>query len=379
VDARGTEIERGFMQRRWLTLLAGVSLVAAALIEPVSGDLWVQDSVGKGASFSESVLDMDLQIARWELEASKSAADERLVARLRGRSASGRLRGDFSVAGDSAARLANASSVFRRKPADSPSSLLVAYDVVRDPGSAGRSPLSVSAAGERRSFDSGAPGVEETASVNLALALFPWLESAKTSTPWSAKVEYGFQHIRQLMARGTTQSAEAEAGSKGSLSASIHTFGAHWSQQWLTVDYRLNVVADDDLDPLLGRPDAALTAQRLTAKLQPGRGFGVRAGLERGRPRQGDTNARRETLGLDWQLTPGVGLAIGCERAEAAGGGSSRHGCTLQGDLARSVELFGSGPLRLFARPSYGHRKSDGSLDVAANEWGIAAGLGFRF
>src|SRR2546427_5198660 len=134
----GTEIERGFMQRRWVALLAGVSLVAAALIEPVSGDLWVQDSIGNEA-FAESVLDMDLQIARWELEASKSAADERLVARLRGRSASGRLRGDFSVAGDSAARLANASSVFRRKPADSPSSLLVAYDVVRDPGSAGRS------------------------------------------------------------------------------------------------------------------------------------------------------------------------------------------------------------------------------------------------
>ena len=364
-------IFRGHLQHRFSALVA-CALVVAAFIPPVRSGLWLEDSLGHGAAFDKPLVDADWPIARVQLDAIKTPANDDLLARLRTRAMSGRLRGDFSVARDSVSPPPGLGRAFRRERGGTPSRFSLAYDVIT-PQVAPATMATVTAAHDRRPLPSHV-GVRETASVNLMLALFPWLESGGHTGGWSSKIGYGFQQIRQLMEHGTTPAGEP---SRGELSATIHSLGAEWSERWMTVAYRLNVPASDALDPRVRRPDDAVTAQRLTAQLQPRPGFDLRGGLERSRPRGRDVASRRATLGIDWMLTPFAGLAVGCDLATLDGPG--KRGCTVLGEVERELRLFGKEPLHVFAQPSFGHRREDGGLDVASNEWGLSGGIGFRF
>jgi hypothetical protein len=324
-----------------------------------------------GDVFYQYAVPLDPSIASVRVETDKTRDRPALALRLHGRSSSGNLRGDFSIArgvvASSAAEALNASR-------EMPSSLDLAYDVLRDQEAGEHNRVTVTVQGHRQ--EKTIRDIEGSAAVNLVLALFPSLESGPQSSPWSAKVGVGLQRLRQLIAQGTG----SEGGNgRREISTTLHTVGAQWSQQWLTVDYRLAFGGQDTVGG--GRPDPS-TLQTLLASLQPDPRFTLRGGVASGRLGPG-RDARYASLGFDWQVRPGLTLSSGCDVELGSGPvKSTKHGCAISGGLTKALEFLGPvrAPIDLYALPSFGTtRFRSGGTDLASNDWRLDAGFSIRF
>ena len=302
------------------------------------------------------------------METGRGRERSDVALRLRGGNASGRLRGDFSIARGAVESAADALD----KRRDSPSSIDLAYDVLRDQQVGEETRVNVIVGGNRK--EKIVKDIEGSAAVNLVLAIFPGLHSSAQPSAWSAKVGVGLARIRQLMAQGTGPEGKRE------VSTSLHTVGAQWSQQWLTLDYRFaftGVERDGER-----RPDPS-TLQTLLASFEPDPRFTLRGAVAGGQTGPRDRAARYANLGAELRLHPSVTVSSGCDVELGSGAENrSKHGCGIAGGLARSLDHLG--PLRLpidlWAQPSYSaSRYRSQSTDLASNYWSVDVGFSLRF
>jgi hypothetical protein len=319
-------------------------------------------------------LPFDASLGRIEVE---KLADPRFALRLNARDGSGRFRGNFSIARETLVLTSDGRGWLPPRAArGKPVSIEAGYDVLQDQRAGERQALDLTISGARRTFDS--PNGAESTTVNVALALFPWLEDAGSFKPWNAKVDYGFGQIRELMARGTASTSASPA-------IALHRVGGEWSQQWITIDYHAVFAAENQLSPAATHLALASLDQRLTARLQPTTTFSLKAGLQRSRAMGAAHFADRATLGVDWQLAQGATVSSSCSDGDPrAPGVIARSVCNLAADFSRTLGTLDWGPLhaplQIFARPSFATRaQRSGSLDVAANQWSMNAGFDFKF
>ena len=344
-------------------------LLSAALIRP--GDTLRADATTMGADravFYQYALPIDASVASWRVETDRNRERSTVALRMRGGNASGRLRGDFSIARGVVASAAEALD----GPRQTPSSIDVAYDLLRNQQVGEQSRVTLIVGGNRK--EKMVKDIEGSAAVNLVLAIFPWLDSSSRPSPWSAKVGVGLARIRQLMAQGTGLSGTRQ------VSTTLQTVGAQWSQQWLTLDYRFAFTGvERDGEP---RPDPS-TLQSLLASFEPDPRFTLRAGLAGGQLGPRDPRSRHASLGVDLRLDPNVIVSSGCDIEVGSGTEKgSKRGCGVSGGFARSLDCLG--PLRLpvdvWATPSFAtSRYRSSSTDLASNDWRVDVGFSLKF